>query len=187
MLKGCGLILSRRNFLKYVGGSIVAFSAPSIAKISSPTEPRILLLNSINTGEKVESCYFDGVDYIPSELQRLNYICRDYRVNETCSMDKKLFDQLKYIQRLVGKEAEINIISAYRSPVTNSKLHSQSTGVAKKSYHMLGQAIDFSLTGVSLARVHQAALSMKVGGVGYYPRSGFVHIDTGPVRNWRGS
>ncbi len=135
----------------------------------------------------MESCYFDGVDYIPSELKRLNYICRDYRTDEACSMDKKLFDQLTYIQRLVGKDAEINIISAYRSPVTNGKLRSQSTGVAKKSYHMLGQAVDFSLTGVSLARVHQAALSLKAGGVGYYPRSGFVHIDTGPVRQWRGA
>ncbi|EEX41507.1 lipoprotein putative [Vibrio furnissii CIP 102972] len=102
-------------------------------------------------------------------------------------MDKKLFDQISRIQAVLGTEAEVQIISGYRSPATNEMLRGKSSGVAKKSFHMLGQAIDFRLDGVSLKQIHEAALSLKAGGVGYYPKSQFVHIDTGPVRQWRGA
>lgn len=99
-------------------------------------------------------------------------------------MDKRLFDQISQIQKLIGTESEVIVISGYRSPVTNASLRSGSTGVAKKSLHMEGKAIDFRLDGVKLSTVRDAAISLKAGGVGYYPGSNFVHIDTGAVRSW---
>ncbi len=144
-------------------------------------------MNNLHTGETLETCYFNGQRYVRSELQRLNHICRDFRQNEVHPMDKKLFDQITRIQAALGTDAEVQIISGYRSPTTNAMLRNKSSGVAKKSFHMLGQAIDFRLEGVSLKQVHEAALSLKAGGVGYYPKSQFVHIDTGPVRQWQGA
>ncbi|NIY93470.1 YcbK family protein [Vibrio diazotrophicus] len=182
------MIVSRRDFLKYAGsGLVVAACLPNIAQASLPDEPRVLALNNLHTGETLESCYFNGQRYVRSELKRLNHICRDFRRNEVHPMDKKLFDQLTRIQTLIGCEAEVQIISGYRSPATNEMLRQNSNGVAQKSFHMMGKAFDFRLDGVSLKQIHEAALSLKAGGVGYYPRSGFVHIDTGPVRNWQGS
>lgn len=144
-------------------------------------------MNNLHTGETLETCYFNGQRYVRSELQRLNHICRDFRQNEVHPMDKKLFDQITRIQAALGTDAEVQIISGYRSPTTNAMLRNKSSGVAKKSFHMLGQAIDFRLEGVSLKQLHEAALSLKAGGVGYYPKSQFVHIDTGPVRQWQGA
>ncbi|WP_172562264.1 DUF882 domain-containing protein [Vibrio furnissii] len=180
--------LSRRDFLKFAGsGLVVATCVPGIAHASYPDKPRVLAMNNLHTGETLETCYFNGQRYVRSELQRLNHICRDFRQNEVHQMDKKLFDQISRIQAVLGTEAEVQIISGYRSPATNEILRGKSSGVAKKSFHMLGQAIDFRLDGVSLKQIHEAALSLKAGGVGYYPKSQFVHIDTGPVRQWRGA
>ncbi len=182
------MIVSRREFLKLAGSSlVVAACVPNIAKASYPDEPRVLAMNNLHTGETLESRYFNGHGYVRSELKRLNHICRDFRRNEVYPMDKGLFDQLSRIQALLGCDAEVQIISGYRSPATNEMLRNGSNGVAKKSYHMLGKAFDFRLDGVSLKKVHEAALSLNAGGVGYYPRSGFVHIDTGPVRRWQGA
>jgi uncharacterized protein YcbK (DUF882 family) len=182
------LIVSRRDFLKFAGsGLVVAACSPSLVQASLPDEPRVLALNNLHTGETLESCYFNGHRYVRSELKRLNHICRDFRRNEVHPMDKGLFDQLTRIQTLIGSEAEVQIISGYRSPATNEMLRQNSNGVAQKSFHMMGKAFDFRLDGVPLKQVHEAALSLKAGGVGYYPRSGFVHIDTGPIRSWQGS
>lgn len=166
---------------------MVAACSPSLVQASLPDEPRVLALNNLHTGETLESCYFNGHRYVRSELKRLNHICRDFRRNEVHPMDKGLFDQLTRIQTLIGSEAEVQIISGYRSPATNEMLRQNSNGVAQKSFHMMGKAFDFRLDGVPLKQVHEAALSLKAGGVGYYPRSGFVHIDTGPIRSWQGS
>ncbi len=117
-------------------------------------------------------------------MTRIDKICRDFRRNEIHKMDKHLFDQISLIQAELGVKAEVQIISGYRSPATNNALRARSSGVAKKSYHMLGQAIDFRLEGVNLRKVRDIAREIKAGGVGYYPSSNFVHIDTGPVRYW---
>nr|WP_216601907.1 YcbK family protein [Vibrio coralliilyticus] len=176
---------SRRDFIKLAGsGLVVASCAPSLAFAAHPDQPRVLAFNNLHTGEELESCYFDGRDYVANELSRIDNICRDFRRNEVHEMDKYLFDQISLIQSELGVEAEVQIISGYRSPATNAALRSKSSGVAKKSYHMLGQAIDFRLDGVNLKKVRDAAIELKAGGVGYYPRSNFVHIDTGPVRRW---
>lgn len=176
---------SRRDFLKLTGsGLVVASCAPGLAFASYPDKPRELALNNLNTGEALETCYFDGKNYLKNELSRLNHLCRDYRRNEVHAMDKYLFDQISLIQAELGVESEVLVVSGYRSPATNEALRAKSGGVAKKSYHMLGQAIDFRLDGVNLKQVRDAAISLKAGGVGYYPRSNFIHIDTGPVRYW---
>ena len=176
---------SRRDFLKMTaGGVVVASTMPSVSWASLPDEPRVLAMNNLNTGELLESCYFNGSSYVDEELKRLDKFCRDHRRNEVHPMDRRLFDQISQIQKLIGTEAEVIVISGYRSPVTNASLRNSSSGVAKKSMHMEGKAIDFRLDGVKLSTVREAALSLKAGGVGYYPRSNFVHIDTGTVRSW---
>lgn len=179
------MAVSRRDFLKLAGsGLVVATCTPSIAFASYPDQPRTLALSNLHTREALETCYFDGSNYVERELNRLNHLCRDFRRNEVHSMDKRLFDHITKIQRTLGVEAEVQIISGYRSPATNEALRGKSSGVAKKSYHMLGQAIDFRLDGVDLKRVRDAARDLQAGGVGYYPGSNFIHIDTGPVRYW---
>ncbi|SDH10904.1 Uncharacterized conserved protein YcbK, DUF882 family [Vibrio xiamenensis] len=176
--------LSRRKFLQLSTGGLVLSAFPSIALASPATKARTLVLNNLHTGESLETCYFDGRSYDHSELNKLNHLCRDFRRNEVFAMDKRLFDQIARIREVLGTQAEVEIISGYRSPATNEMLRNRSSGVAKKSYHMTGQAIDFRLKGVSLKKVRNAARSIRAGGVGYYPSSNFVHIDTGPVRYW---
>lgn len=147
--------------------------------------PRKLALNNLHTGEELQTEYFNGRGYQNTELARLNHLCRDFRRNESIAMDTGLFDQLSAIQKVIGCDTQVQIISGYRSPATNEMLRGKSHGgVAKKSMHMLGKAMDFRLEGVPLDEVRKAALSLKAGGVGYYPGSNFVHIDTGRVRFW---
>ncbi len=176
---------SRRNFLKMTAGGIVlASSMPTLSWASLPEESRVLAMNNLNTGEQLETCYFDGKGYVKQELQKLDQFCRDHRRNETFKMDRRLYDQLSQIQKLIGTESEVILISGYRSPVTNASLRKGNAGVAKRSLHMDGKAIDFRLDGVKLSTVRDAALSLKAGGVGYYPGSNFIHIDTGAPRSW---
>lgn len=177
--------LSRRDFIKLAGsGLVVASCIPNVALAKYPDQPRVLALTNLHTREALETCYFDGTRYVSRELHRLNHLCRDFRRDEVYPMDKKLFDHISLIQKALNVEAEVQIISGYRSPATNEALRGKSKGVAKKSYHMLGQAIDFRLEGVSLKRVRDVSRELQLGGVGYYPSSNFVHIDTGPVRYW---
>lgn len=176
----------RRKFLALGGAALgVAILLPGQAFASlSTSRPRILTLNNLNTGETLKAEFFNGTRYNKSELARLNYFFRDYRANQVKHIDPKLFDQIYRLQMMLDTRKPVQLISGYRSPVTNSRLRNHSRGVAKNSYHTLGQAMDFHIEGVSLSNIHKAALRMRAGGVGYYPRSNFVHIDTGPVRNW---
>ncbi|PNQ68170.1 hypothetical protein C1141_07560 [Vibrio agarivorans] len=166
------------------GGVLIASSVSSQLLAAKITPSRTLAIHSLNTGESLKSCYFDGLNYVDEELKRLDYLCRDHRKNEVYPLDRRLFDQICQIQELVGSKSEVVVISGYRSPSTNARLRKNSSGVAKKSMHMEGRAIDFRLDGVKLSAVRDAALSLKAGGVGYYPSSNFVHIDTGAVRSW---
>jgi len=176
---------SRRIFIK---SGLVAFGVNALPSLSFASlmhsEPRVLQMNNLHTGEVLQTEYFDGKNYQAEEFQKISQLCRDFRRNEAIDMDKGLFDQLSRIQKLIGCDTEVQIISGYRSPATNTMLRGKSTGVANKSLHMLGKAIDFRLEGVALADVKKAALSLKAGGVGYYPGSNFVHIDTGLFRSW---
>jgi uncharacterized protein YcbK (DUF882 family) len=149
-------------------------------------ETRSLKLFFIHTGEKAEIVFKRNGKYDPAGLRKLNQFLRDWRRNEPTKMDPRLFDLVWEVYRKVGAGNYINVVSAYRSPATNSMLRSRSNGVAKKSQHMLGKAMDFFIPGVSLAKLRATGMQAQVGGVGYYPRSGspFVHMDVGNVRHW---
>ncbi len=175
----------RRKLLLLSGATAGLALLPGLAEASvSSSRPRILTLNNLNTGETLKTEFFNGSSYNKSELVRLNHFFRDYRANQVRKIDPRLFDQLYRLQVMLGTRKPVQLISGYRSLATNNRLRSHGTGVAKHSYHTLGQAMDFHIEGVQLATVRAAALKMRAGGVGYYPKSDFVHIDTGPVRHW---
>ncbi len=147
---------------------------------------RSLSFNHLHTGEKLRVVYWAEGNYLTDSLAQINHVLRDFRNNQTSAIDPALLDQLTQLQSRLTTPCEFQIISAYRSPATNSMLQANSNGVAKHSMHLEGRALDIRIPKVPLARLHQQALAMNVGGVGYYPKSDFVHIDTGRVRSWGG-
>ncbi|MCU5775041.1 YcbK family protein [Erwiniaceae bacterium BAC15a-03b] len=175
----------RRKLLAFGGAALGLSLLPgqAFATLSTP-RPRVLTLNNLHTGETLKTEFFNGTSYDKDELSRLNHFFRDYRANKVKSIDPKLFDQLYRLQAMLETRKPVQLISGYRSRATNNELRAHSRGVAKHSYHTLGQAMDFHIEGISLSNVRKAALKMRAGGVGYYPSSDFVHIDTGPLRNW---
>jgi len=117
-------------------------------------------------------------------LRDINTVLRDHRSGDVYPIDTDLLDLLFALQATVGSRKAYEVISGYRSPATNASLRNTSSGVAKRSYHMQGKAIDIRLPGCDLEQLHTAALSIKAGGVGYYPGSDFIHVDVGPLRSW---
>lgn len=182
----------RRQFLRDSLSAAAALGLGSIASnsfASALTAPifepdRALKMVNAHTWEELDVVYWSQGSYIAESLDQINHLMRDHRANESMSMDVKLIDDLHYLYRLLGTHKRIHVLSAYRTKATNAKLRRRSRGVAKFSLHMEGRAVDISVPGRSAAEVRSAALSMKAGGVGYYASSGFVHIDTGAVRNW---
>nr|WP_275661472.1 DUF882 domain-containing protein [Shewanella sp. Isolate7] len=158
---------------------------PSKARASHSTQGvRALGFYNRHTGERGQGSYWVDGDYQTNTLNDFNHLLRDHRQNETAPMDKRLFDLLFSLKQTLQVDEDFHVISGYRSPKTNQMLASRSSGVAKKSYHMKGMAMDIALPDVNLKDLRDAAISLKLGGVGYYPSSGFVHVDTGPVRTW---
>jgi uncharacterized protein YcbK (DUF882 family) len=147
---------------------------------------RSLSVVNTHTGESLLTRYFEAGTYIPEALSRLQHVLRDHRSGEAHPIDPQLFDILFHVAARNDREPHFEIISGYRSPASNEKLRSQSSGVARRSLHMDGKAIDVRLAGVSCAKLRDVALTMACGGVGYYARSNFVHLDTGRVRSWAG-
>jgi uncharacterized protein YcbK (DUF882 family) len=145
---------------------------------------RNLSFHHTHTGESLSLVYHDGRDYLPDSLEYVNGYLRDFRTGESHNIDRDLLDQLYVLQQSVDSSGVFEVISAYRSPKTNAKLRNKSNGVAKKSLHMQGRAIDVRLTDVSTGNLRKAALAMKAGGVGYYKKSNFLHLDTGRFRTW---
>src|SRR5690606_1368522 len=136
------------------------------------------------TGERCKVTYFENGSYLPDALEEINHLLRDFRTDEVAAMDPKLLDLLYTLRGKLDTNRPFEIISAYRSPHTNDALREQGRGVAKNSYHVKGQAIDIRIDNRSIRQVRNAALALGKGGVGYYRRSNFVHVDTGPVRKW---
>lgn len=137
-----------------------------------------------HTGERHRADYWIDGSFQSDALSGFDHILRDHRLDLAAPMDKALFDLLYQLQATLEHRGEIHVISGYRSPQTNAMLAARSGGVARRSYHMKGMAIDIALPGVELRDLRHAALGLKSGGVGYYPNSGFVHLDTGRVRHW---
>ena len=145
---------------------------------------RGLVINSHNTGETLKTEFFDGKKYNRDELARLNHLFRDYRAEQVKNIDPQLFDHLYRLQIMLGTSKPVQLISGYRTLATNNSLRKHGSGVATHRYPTLCQAIDFHIQGVDLANIRKAALKMRLGGVGYYPRSDFGHIGTGSASSW---
>ncbi|WP_244480787.1 DUF882 domain-containing protein [Mesorhizobium sp. Root157] len=155
---------------------------------TASAEVRTLKLYNLHTKEKAEIVFKRNGKYDQSGLREANAFLRDWRRNEPTKMDPRLLDLVWEAYRASGSNGFINVICGYRAPATNSMLRSRSNGVAKKSQHMLGKAMDFYISGVPLKKLRDIGLQMQGGGVGYYPTSGspFVHMDVGNVRHWPG-
>ena len=179
-----GVLHSRRRFLQVSGGLAAGlFIAPAHA-LPDPVGQRQLSLHNLHTGERITRTYWIDGEYLAEPLSDIDLVLRDHRTDAVHPIDPQLLDVLHRLGDRVGSRKPFEIISAYRSPKTNAMLRGKSTGVAKKSLHMQGKAIDVRLPGHHLGKLRQAALSLKAGGVGYYPKSGFLHMDTGRVRHW---
>ena len=138
----------------------------------------------LHTGERLAVDYFERGGYLPDALGTVNHFLRDFRTGDVHDIDPKLLDLLHLVTGVTGSTSPYQVISGYRSPATNQILRQQSEGVAVGSLHMVGQAIDMRLADVPLPKLQSAALTLQLGGVGYYPASDFVHVDTGRVRRW---
>jgi uncharacterized protein YcbK (DUF882 family) len=175
----------RRSFLKSSVVFASSLSVPALAKNAkaAPGE-RTLRLYNTHTGEKLRSVFWAEGEFIPDALQDINKLLRDHRNNKIAPIDPQLLVLLDKMSEKFGDKHVLHVISGYRSPESNAKLHKNSSGVARRSLHMDGKAIDIRIPGKDLSHLRKAAMSLKGGGVGYYPDSQFVHMDTGRVRYW---
>jgi uncharacterized protein YcbK (DUF882 family) len=148
------------------------------------TSPRTLNLLNVNSSEQLTVTYWADGAYRRDALNKLNRFLRDSKTADQTEMDPLLFDILWHTMQLSGFSGTVEVLSAFRSPETNAWLASVSRGVARDSQHMNGNAMDVRFPGVPVFKMRQAARSLQMGGVGFYPRSGFVHLDTGPLRYW---
>lgn len=183
-----GATLNRRKFLKYTGGmtvGVIASPAWGLNRVHA-YQDRSLSFYNLHTGERLNATYWADGRYQRQGLVEINRLLRDYRTDQVKRIDLGLLELLYDLHQKLGAREAFHVISGYRSPQTNAMLHSHSSGVAKKSLHMEGKAIDIRLPGVDLERLHRRALSLRAGGVGYYPKSDFVHVDVGRVRRWYG-
>ncbi len=159
-------------------------SSASAADSSASLDHHLRLYHT-HTGERIEIVYRHGDTFLPEAEQQLDYFLRDHRTGEVKHYDPRVFDILSDLAASVGHPgAEIDIICGYRSSWSNAFLRARSSGVAKNSLHMQAHAIDIRIPGVNTLALRNAALALGRGGVGYYPRSEFVHVDTGRVRTW---
>ncbi len=145
---------------------------------------RSLSFYNTHTGEELSAVYWESGDYLPRPLSDINIILRDYRTNEVISIDRNLLDLLHELRAKIKTQQPFHVISGYRSPKTNAFLCEQHRGVVKNSLHICGKAADIRLPGYELSYVRQVAMDLKGGGVGYYPKSDFIHVDVGRVRYW---
>jgi uncharacterized protein YcbK (DUF882 family) len=178
--------LDRRSFLKIGTLAVLAYPSLANATVSSAfakARTRTLSFYSLHTTEKLTTPYWEDGSYIPESLSRINRLLRDHRTNDVCEIAPRLLDTLCELRMLLETEEPFELISGYRSPATNAKLRSEGRGVATTSLHMKGMAADVRIPGRSLSHLRNAALSLKTGGVGYYPGQ-FVHVDVGRVRTW---
>ena len=179
---------TRRDVLRATGALVLAgvgsgFAGPAFAQ-GLESQVRRLAFDNLHTGERVSVDYWTDGAYVPDALDCVNKVLRDFRTGDVHPIEPTLLDLLSLLRRRVETDSPIEVISGYRSPKTNAKLHEASSGVASNSLHMQGMAIDIRIPGCALPNLRKAALAMRAGGVGYYPKSNFVHVDVGRVRTW---
>jgi uncharacterized protein YcbK (DUF882 family) len=180
-------LMTRRRFLKLGAASAATLSLPAavMAGLRVPLPPaRSLAFYNLHTGESLKTTYWEKGRYISGALGEINHILRDFRANEIHVIEPSLLDLLHALARKLDTREPFQIISGYRSPATNAMLASRSEGVARHSLHQFGKAADIRVENRDLATLHRVAVALHGGGVGYYPKSDFVHVDVGRVRYW---
>lgn len=190
--------ISRRKFIAAKAALLSTVAIGSSGRSHAATMPMLVDLSdlahlskrrtvdllALHTMESLKATFWEAGEYIPDNLSRIAHVLRDHRTQEVHSIDPRLLDFLCALARELELTGSVHVISGYRSPATNEKLRQRSSGVAKRSFHMFGRAIDIRIPEVDSARVRDAAVSLQRGGVGYYPGPDFVHLDTGRVRTW---
>jgi uncharacterized protein YcbK (DUF882 family) len=177
---------ARRSFLRHTAHAVAAGVLPILtAQARASVGTRALTMVHTHTQERIDLVYAADGQYVPAALGSLNRFLRDHYSGDIGVIDPQVFDLLHLVQRTLGSGRAFEVISGYRCPATNTQLReTRGGGVAKRSLHMEGRAIDVRLPGVPLADLRDAALSLRSGGVGFYPREQFVHLDTGRTRSW---
>ena len=184
-------VLNRRKFLGL--GALAAVSTVATTSIINPASAAIfkgdggarkITFRNSHTGETFSGVYRVGDKYLPDAFDRINIVMRDFRSDELFPIDPRAIDIIYAVHQQTQMSEPYEILSGYRCPKTNAHLREASGGVAKNSLHMTGQAIDLRLPGFNTKRIRDLAVSLRAGGVGYYPKSNFVHMDTGDVRTW---
>ncbi len=186
--------LDRRSFLAIGAATLGGVMLPSLSNIASAATykngvissggSRRLSFRNAHTEESFSGVYRVGNKYLPDAFKQINMVLRDFRTDQVYPMDPRVMDILHAVHSKTGQSTPFEIISGYRSPKTNNMLRSNSGGVAKKSLHMEGRAIDLRMEGYSTKRLRNIAVALGAGGVGYYSRSNFIHMDSGDVRAW---
>lgn len=175
-------------FLLLIAAGVARSQSPEVTSQRSQStsgNEHLLRLYNTHTGERIEIVYRRGDRYISDALTSLDYFLRDHRTGDVRHFDPRLYDILSDLTASVGRPgAEIDIVCGYRTPSTNAFLRAHTTGVAKNSLHIKGEAIDLRMPGIDTLKLRQAALALRRGGVGYYPHSDFIHVDVGHVRQW---
>lgn len=173
----------RRTLLRVMAAAPSALLMPFSAALAA-ARPRGLSFHHTHTNEKLTAVYHADGGYLSDSLTEINRFLRDFRTGDVHPIDPQLLDILYAVRASTGSNGVFEVISGFRSPFTNESLRAQGRGVAKKSLHMQGRAIDVRLTDLDTAKLRDVAKQLKLGGVGYYGKSDFVHLDTGRVRSW---
>jgi uncharacterized protein YcbK (DUF882 family) len=174
----------RRRILLGAGMAMAGgLASPARAGLGR-TDIRRLSLENLHTGERVKADYWIEGAYDADALRAIDRVLRDFRTGDVHPIAPRLLDVLSTLRGVLDTDSDVQVISAYRSPKTNAMLHEQNAGVAATSLHMQGMAIDIRIQGRPLLGLRDAALRLSAGGVGYYPKSNFLHLDIGRVRRW---
>ncbi len=181
----CCVHSHRRHFLLKAGmASAGLILGPELAMAAAKRD-RLLMMTNPHTGEKIRTIYWTPTEgYIRESLASVSHFMRDFRQNQVRAIDPRLLDIVYAISMNIGSHRHFEVMSGYRSPKTNRMLRRRSRNVAKKSYHMRAKAMDFQVKNVSARSLRRIALSLRKGGVGYYPGAKYIHVDTGSVRSW---
>lgn len=189
MTKTTNLAVTRRGVLGVFAATVVA-AAPTYSNafglLRGAGDVRRVRMYSGRTGESLDTIYWIEGEYIPEVIKEINHFMRDWRTDDAVKMDLRTVDIMAAAHSLMDVSEPYMLLSGYRSPKTNAMLRSQSSGVARNSLHMKGQAADLRLKSRSVGQMAKAAEACASGGVGRYSRSNFVHMDCGPVRHWGG-
>jgi len=181
--------ITRRGLLGAFAATAVT-AAPTYANaagfLRGAGDIRRISMHSGRTGERLDTIYWIEGEYIAEAVREINVHMRDWRTGEAVQMDLRTIDIMAAAANLMDANEPYMLLSGYRSPQTNAMLRSRSSGVARNSLHMRGQAADLRLQSRSTSQMANAAVACRAGGVGRYSGSNFVHMDCGPIRTWRG-